>query len=1024
MTAKLPEISYPVPSNKNGHAFSSVEALLSMLGGESSGLYLVGSQGMWHGGIHITDATIPWCALSTDSEPEKEYCRELYKGEQFIRCMADGEIVAWRVCRDYESAAIEWRGEKLFASTSFVLVKHYIQPADNAESGLTFFTLYMNLAPWAAYGQQGRQADRKVAGIQRYYTSAEDMQAGREAGKLNKDTLVTLSDAIVTRSRDRRQFTEVTITRETKNAAGETLAAGTKVWTVSDRGSLRAIKSAPVPSWWAKCTPAYTTQPEGVVNCTSRTDWGYYLSREDVLHNKKAGRLTAGFPLSYEPGNTAQQVIRPGRSPGDAARTFSLVTLGRDKDTLKKGDRVWVVSDGDSLTPVAPAASGSEPVFNDVYVPPVPVTVSAGDNLGHMGFYQLPEENGKRSRYQVHIECLSMDDMEKFITNPGKAGEDAPVYLTWQTDAPLFDKGEQGMVAGERKTRASGVLTLANVPGVDAGGNTLTSNQDAAYYQICPEDGWLPAASVKKVSQYALDELGFVTLNKAPASFDLIDGVKRPDNVVKGILAQLYKAAQEEKRITHALNKYNYQRLLEMTDSNEDGHYSEQEYLQAIHNVSYRDRLYRIIAKHASEWYYGKDDPLWKNYLDPLTRDAPLWKTYLEAFLDKMTWMKAVSEKGVALGPEPWHMHPIVFLDAISNNQKLIIFPLKVKPKNDINGVWKNYYWAASLSDSNASQAIFGRNRSGGDRKHAARDLYTEPSTEIVAVCDGVVKSITAYYMGTSQITIEHKTNDNRRFFARYGEVDPDSITVKVGDKVCQGHIIAKTGLMISPETNKHPNIIPGQTVYMLHFEYYPGDESEPPPNNMSGTPYRRRSDLRDPLEILLEGYENTFSENANRIDINQLQVSDKGKGFIKGWESFKSKPYNDSEGYCTIGYGHLIARCKCEDIDLPDEFKDGITPARADELFEERLPTYVNELKRSVTVNLYQHEFDALVSLLFNIGSLRKAPLLKSKLNSGDYAGAADEFLDITNGDTAGLKIRRRKEWNLFNNNVYDSSH
>lgn len=352
--------------------------------------------------------------------------------------------------------------------------------------------------------------------------------------------------------------------------------------------------------------------------------------------------------------------------------TFSLVTLGRDKDTLKKGDRVWVVSDGDSLTPVAPAASGSEPVFNDVYVPPVPVTVSAGDNLGHMSFYQLPEENGKRSRYQVHIECLSMDDMEKFITNPGKAGEDAPVYLTWQTDAPLFDKGEQGMVAGNRKTRASGILTLAKVPGVDAGGNTLTSNQDAAYYQIRPEGGWLPAASVKKVSQYALDELGFVTLNKAPASFDLIDGVKRPDNVVKGILAQLYKAAQEEKRITHALNKYNYQRLLEMTDSNEDGHYSEQEYLQAIHNVSYRDRLYRIIAKHASEWYYGKDDPLWKNYLDPLTRDAPLWKTYLEAFLDKMTWMKAVSEKGVALGPEPWHMHPIVFLNSIKKRKSKI----------------------------------------------------------------------------------------------------------------------------------------------------------------------------------------------------------------------------------------------------------------------------------------------------------------------------------------------------------------
>ncbi|MEA4611584.1 glycosyl hydrolase 108 family protein [Klebsiella pneumoniae] len=665
MTAKLPKISYPVPSNKNGHAFSSAEELLSTLGGESSGLYLVGSQGMWHGGIHITDATIPWCALSTDSEAENEYCRELYKGEQFIRCMADGEIVAWRVSKDYESAAIEWCGEKLFLSTSFVLVKHYIQPGDMEESGLTFFTLYMNLAPYAAYQQQGNLSDRKVAGVQRYYTSAEDVQAEHEAGKLDKDTLVTLSDAIVTRSRDRRQFTEVTIVSETKNTAGDTLVAGTKVWTVSDRGSLKALASAPVPSWWAKCTPAYTTQPEGVVKCTSRTDWAYYLSREDVLHYKKAGRLAAGFPLSYEPGNTAQQVIRPGKEPDKAARTFSLVTLGRDKDTLKKGDRVWVVSDGDSLTSVAPAASSSEPVFNDVCVPSSPVPVSAGDSLGHMGFYQLPEENGKRSRYQVHIECLSTDDMEKFITNPGRVGEDAPVYLTWKTDAPLFEKGERGMVAGSRKTKAPGILTLAKVPGVDAEGNTLSSNKDAAYYQIRPEGGWLPASSVQKVSQYALGELGFVTLNKASESFDLIDGIKQPNNVVKGILEQLYKAAQDETRTTHALNKYNYKRLLELIDSNQDGYYQEQEYLQAVHNISYRDRLYRVIAKHASEWYYGKDDPLWKTYLDTLTTDAPLWKTYLETFLDKMTWMKTVSEKGVALGSEPWHMHPVVFLEAI-----------------------------------------------------------------------------------------------------------------------------------------------------------------------------------------------------------------------------------------------------------------------------------------------------------------------------------------------------------------------
>lgn len=97
--------------------------------------------------LHITDATIPWCALSTDSEEEKACLRQPYKGEQFIRCMADGEIVAFRRCKDYESAAIEWCGEKLFLSTSFVLVKYYIQPGDTEKSGLTFYTLYMQLAP-------------------------------------------------------------------------------------------------------------------------------------------------------------------------------------------------------------------------------------------------------------------------------------------------------------------------------------------------------------------------------------------------------------------------------------------------------------------------------------------------------------------------------------------------------------------------------------------------------------------------------------------------------------------------------------------------------------------------------------------------------------------------------------------------------------------------------------------------------------------------------------------------------------
>jgi predicted chitinase len=570
MSAKRPKFSYPVPANNRGHAFSTAEELLAKLGGESSGQYLVGSQGMWHGGIHITDATIPWCALSARTEAEQQYRREPYQGEQFIRCMADGDIVAWRVCKDYQSAAIPWREENLYMSTSFVLVKHAIQLGDTAASGLTFYTLYMNLAPFSAYIPQGGEQGRRTAGVQRYYNSADDVRAGNSAGKLIADTPVMLTDGVVTRSSDQRQFSKVVLVNETVTAAGGILAAGSAVWTVSDQGALSADASALSPHWWRKCVPAYGPQP-------------------------------------------------------------------------------------------ASAVKASQPVFGEVVIPPVPIAINAGDNIGHLGFYQLPEENGKRSRYQAHIECLSMDaNLPDFLKNPDRVGEQEPAYLKYPQAAPLFVKNAGGqMVDSTRKTRTQGIATLFNVPVEKIDGQP-------AYYQIHRESGWLAAASVQKLSQYALAELGFITLDKAPESFDLIDGSKHPDNVVKGILERLYQAAQDETRTSHALNKYNYKRLLEMIDSQRDGHYSEKEYLQAVHNVSYRDYLYRIIVKHASEWYYGKHDPLWKTYLDTLTLDAPQWKTYTEALIDNMTWMKKVD----GMGPEPWHMHPVVFCSALMVNDR------------------------------------------------------------------------------------------------------------------------------------------------------------------------------------------------------------------------------------------------------------------------------------------------------------------------------------------------------------------
>lgn len=73
-----------------------------------------------------------------------------------------------------------------------------------------------------------------------------------------------------------------------------------------------------------------------------------------------------------------------------------------------------------------------------------------------------------------------------------------------------------------------------------------------------------------------------------------------------------------------------------------------------------------------------------------------------------------------------------------------------------------------------------------------------------------------------------------------------------------------------------------------------------------------------------------------------------------------------------------------------------------------------VNKL---VKVPLTQNQFDALVSLSYNLG-LENAKTLLRKLNAGDYTGAADAFLLYNKGGgrvLPGLVRRRKAERKLF---------
>ena len=201
-----------------------------------------------------------------------------------------------------------------------------------------------------------------------------------------------------------------------------------------------------------------------------------------------------------------------------------------------------------------------------------------------------------------------------------------------------------------------------------------------------------------------------------------------------------------------------------------------------------------------------------------------------------------------------------------------IVFPLKIKPLND-KGM--KYDWTLMLGDDGESQAIFGRDRNNGKRQHAARDLYTDmpPRTnanelaftsnvEIVSIADGEVIKTGNFYYKTDHITIQYDTVEFGSFIIRYGEVDPSRVKVKAGDKVRKGQVIGYAGFMIN--NGRHPDIVGNKIVTMLHFEYFTNGTNKDDPLTVRNDPnnkFQRRKDLADPLEILKEGYKNTFGE-------------------------------------------------------------------------------------------------------------------------------------------------------------------
>jgi lysozyme len=142
------------------------------------------------------------------------------------------------------------------------------------------------------------------------------------------------------------------------------------------------------------------------------------------------------------------------------------------------------------------------------------------------------------------------------------------------------------------------------------------------------------------------------------------------------------------------------------------------------------------------------------------------------------------------------------------------------------------------------------------------------------------------------------------------------------------------------------------------------------------------------------------------------MKTSPAGIALLCRFEGCRLTAYRDAATppVVTIGFGHTGAGVVLGQT---------ITQARAEQLLAADLLRFETAVTNAVRVPLTQEQTDALISLAYNIGvgNLLKSTLLR-KLNAGDVAGAADQFLVWTHAGAEvlpGLVKRRAAERALF---------
>ena len=647
---KVERWSYPFKAKGEGDAASTEvvdpQVYYEALAKAESGYYPVSRNGLWHGGVHFDQNT---AALLDQS---------------FVRCIADGVVVAYRIDEAYKKLTYSGSGtpKEVTYSTGFVLVRHRLElppvptPATTppaTEPELTFYSLYMHLMDWASY-----EADPALP-RPAFWTA-----------KVKAD----VTDEVV--------GLRVRSAPKGHPGYGNILAVlprGTLVETEAGEGN------------WLKVTGT-TPNVAGVV--------GGYVFKAEM--NLQSGSTYQIAELAKDPMIPEQTGLNIRKGANASSPVLAVLPKGAQvriapTATASQYHKLLEILGGES-TPALTA----EQLATDGYVwkasldeapqqtnavvlvdPPLPIL--AGELIGHLGKYQAASQD--QAHDLLHLEVFSCDNVETFVAQSrARARQLKPEQKTLLkipsgTKVITKDGASQAnppLIADPGKPTAYDMIfPLAALNALPANRKiTLTTTASGA---TTTEQWWyldkLPGEDGNPLSGWVReDEL--ITPRLHPWDWEGFDFIKETSTLGDQYVCQLSADGvlddEETLNYTAQINGGDggpvRTRLYQIIDVDGDEKLTPTEIKNALAKPWHAQSISRLIAQYESEWYADEGLSKWEALNGYMTKESEKDWDQEKNRIRSLLWLRDLMGSGSRLTESAWHIHPITTMACFNSS--------------------------------------------------------------------------------------------------------------------------------------------------------------------------------------------------------------------------------------------------------------------------------------------------------------------------------------------------------------------